>query len=190
MEVIQLKKRTGRDYANTICLIGVIPFLVFLYLLINKIGTFEKFTTDVWGIILTATTVFLMGVVTGRESLQNLINSLFDYNHKIIVLQDELIKKNKLAAVTETVLTLSHEISNPLFIIQGNLELLKDDFEKSGLSPAAKERIEQVKNNCKRIVDVTNDMLNLSRPVSETIHGDIKIISLKSSEQKKEERKL
>ncbi|MBN1405220.1 MAG: hypothetical protein JW946_01735, partial [Candidatus Omnitrophica bacterium] len=115
--------------------------------------------------------------------LSTLLNKLIDFNQQIVKIQAELIEKSRLSAVTETVLALSHEINNPLMIIRGNLELLETGISQSGSIPVEdKDRFIRIKNNFERIMNVTNKMANLSKPVSRVVAGGINMIDLSKSE--------
>ena len=168
MEINELVMKRKRDFNISICLTGIIPFLVFLYLLVNRISTFQIFVGEVGYIMFTTIIIFLLGIAVGRKMLMNML--------------DELIERNKLAAITETALTLSHEINNPLLIVTGNLELLETDFTGTPIPDSAKNRVNIIKSHCERIRVATDKLARLSKPVSEAIHGNARIINLNKSQ--------
>jgi signal transduction histidine kinase len=182
MEIEKLKLKTKRDFNNVICLMSIIPFLAFLYLLVGKIASFAILSGETGYIMLIVAMLILLGIITGKKILWVLIGKLFDFNQQIINMQKELIEKNKLAAISQTVLSLSHEINNPLLIMQGNLTLLENDFAKTNIPIHSRDRLSQIKSHCERIMEVTHKISSLSKPVSISVHGDTKMIDLSSSE--------
>ncbi len=156
-----------RDFNNAVCLMGVIPFLVFVYLLVTKIASFGIFVGEVGYIMFATLAVFLSGIFAGKRLLWTLMQ--------------QIIEKNRLAAITETALSLGHEINNPLLVMQGNLELLETDFAEGGMPDTLKNRVNAIKNHCERIMQATQKLASLSKAVSVTIHDDVKMVDLSSS---------
>ena len=105
MEIKELILKHRRNFNVSICLTGAIPFLVFVYLLVRKISTFQIFVGEIGYIMFSAVLIFLLGIAVGRKMFMALLN--------------ELVEKNRLSAITETTLALSHEINNPLLSIRG-----------------------------------------------------------------------
>lgn len=167
MEIEKLKEKTKRDFNNTVCLMGVIPFLSLVYLLVGKTASFAAIPQEARYVMIIAVVMILSGIITGRKLIWALI--------------EEVLEKNKLAAVSETVLSLGHEINNPLLIMQGNLELLENDFIKNNIAPNLRERLSQAKSRCERIMEVTQKMSSLTRPASVSISGESKMIDLAAS---------
>jgi len=168
MEMKKLILKRRREFDITISLTGVIPSLVFVYLLAVKISSFEIFVGQV-GYIMSATMIlFIMGINVGRKMLWSML--------------EEIIEKHRLAAIVETTLTLSHEINNPLLIINGNLELLENEISENRLPPNLKERLDIIKSHCERIKQAIVKMSNLTKPASQTIFDNTKMIDLGKSE--------
>jgi len=159
-EMISDKKR---DMNISVCLTGVIPLLVVFYLITRKIADFKIFTGEAGYIMFLTVLIFTLGIFVGRRLLLNMIS--------------ELMEKNRLAAVTETVLTLGHEINNPLLAAKGNLELI----ETEQLSDDLKIRLATVKSNIERISRATDKLKNLSRIEPGNIYEDISMIDLEKS---------
>jgi len=121
MEIKQLTYDVRRDFNRLISLVGIIPLLVFIYLLVVKIANIKILAGQVGYIVLATIAVFAMGIIVGRKMLMTVTFKLIDDNQKILSIQQELIEKNRLAAITETVLALGDEVNNPLLVISGNL---------------------------------------------------------------------
>ncbi len=181
MEVKELARNIRNDFNRTISLVGIIPLLVFLYLIVGKFANFNALAGDVGYIVMATIGVFVMGIVVGRKMLMSVIFKLIDDNRKILIMQQELIEKNRLAAITETVLALGDQVNNPLLAISGNLELLELELKHVQLSEKTRNRIETMRNNFQKIRDVTERMSKLSKVESMTIHGDTRAIDLEKS---------
>jgi hypothetical protein len=80
-------------------------------------------------IVLATIVVFVLGIIVGRKMLMSVTLKLIDDNQKILSMQKKLIEKNRLAAITETVLVLGDQVNNPLLVINGNLELLDSELK-------------------------------------------------------------
>lgn len=188
MDIKELEMRSEREFNNTICLIGVIPFLVFVHVLADKFG-FKIFIGETGYVVLVSMTILLLGIITGKKMLWRVIRRLIDFNQQVIGLQKDLVEKKRLAAITETTLTLGHEINNPLAIISGNLEFIENDFAKSNIPGPIQDRFITIKNHCERIREATNKLAHLSKPAMRTVYGDTKIIDLAKSKINLPEKK-
>ncbi|MBN1405112.1 MAG: hypothetical protein JW946_01170, partial [Candidatus Omnitrophica bacterium] len=65
MDIDQLKAMAKREFNNAMCLIGIIPFLVFVYLLVNRASSFEVFVGSTGRILFASVIVLLLGIVLG-----------------------------------------------------------------------------------------------------------------------------
>jgi len=182
MEIKELEVQARRDFNNAVCLMGILPLLMFVYILAVRIASLEIFVGDIGYIVFASIIICLIGMFLGRKMLRSLIRKLIDFNYQVLSMQKELVEKNRLAAITETVLTLGHEINNPMLVIQGNLESLVNEFVESGVPPAVKNRLHEMKNHCERIMLVTQKLSNLSKPVLAPVHSDTSMIDLTKSE--------
>lgn len=167
MTVKELISREKRNFNMAICLIGVIPFLVFVYLFVSKTTSFNVFVGQVGYVMFFTVVVFVLGLAVGRKMLMALIS--------------ELIEKNRLAAITETTLTLGDQISNPLLVIRGNFQLIEEEASKLNLPREIRDRLTTIKGNFERISMVTDKLSSLSKPVTKTIFGGTRIIDLDNS---------
>lgn len=177
-DIIAAKKN---DFFDSVCLMGVIPLLVFVYLLLNKISSYKILSGEIGYILLATIAVFVMGIVVGRRMLMSLIIKLIDDNQRIVSMQQELIEKNRLSAITEMTLSLGHELNNPLLAISGNLEMIEMELPKDKLPEAIRKRFETIKGHCERIRQVSEQISRIAKPVLSTIHGDVKMVDLGKS---------
>jgi len=181
MEVKQLTKNIKNDFNRAVSLVGVIPLLVFIYLVVGKLASFNALVGEVGYIVMATIGVFIMGIVVGRRMLMSVTFKLIDDNQKILSMQQELIEKNRLAAITETVLALGDQVNNPLLAISGNLELLELELKNVELNEKTRNRIKTMLNNFYKIREVTDKMSKLTKAELITIHGDTRMIDLSKS---------
>ena len=188
MDIKELEMRSERDFNNTICLIGVIPFLVFVHVLAGKFG-FKIFIGETGYVVLVSMILLLLGIIMGKKMLWRVIRRLIDFNQQVIGLQKDLLEKKRLAAITEITLTLGHEINNPLAVISGNLEFIENSFAKNNIPSPIQDRFITIKNHCERIREAINKLAHLSKPAMRTVYGDTKIIDLGKSKTDLSEKK-
>jgi len=179
MQVDQVKAQAKKDFNNAICLMAIIPFLTFLYILGGIYASFPSAGGKAVPIISICAILILLGIISGKKIIWNLISNLIDFSEQLVSMQKELGEKNRIVAVSETVLSLSHEINNPLFVMQGNLALLENDLAGLNMPNAFKDRLNQVKSHCERISSAVNKISGLNMPVaSSVVHGDTKMLNL------------
>jgi nitrogen-specific signal transduction histidine kinase len=103
---------------------------------------------------------------------------------RTVALENELIRKERLALVGQMTVALNHEINNPLTAILGTAESLL--FNKS-LSPDLMGRIETIRGNSLRIVDVTRRLREIEEiHLTEYIQGGPMMLDLRAGGSKKE----
>ena len=181
MEIKQLARNIRDDFNRVISLVAVIPLLVFIYLVVGKLANFNALIGEVGYIIMATIGVFIMGIVVGRKMLMSITLKLIDDNSKILSMQQELIEKNRLAAITETVLALGDQVNNPLLVISGNLELLELEIRHLEVGEKVHNRIQTMRGNFQKIREVTDKMSKLTRAELVVIHGDTKMIDINKS---------
>lgn len=181
MEIKQLTKNIKNDFNRAISLVGVIPLLVFIYLVVGKLSNFNALAGEVGYIVMATIGVFIMGIVVGRKMLMSVTLKLIDDNQKILSMQQELIQKNRLAAITETVLALGDQVNNPLLVISGNLELLDLEIKQLEVSEKVHNRLATMRGSFQKIREVTDKMSKLTKAELVTIHGDTRMVDLDKS---------
>lgn len=181
MEVKQLTSNIKTDFNRAITLVGVIPLLVFVYLVVGKLANFNALVGEVGYIVMATIGVFVMGIVVGRKMLMSVTFKLIDDNQRILSMQQELIEKNRLAAITETVLTLGDQVNNPLLVVSGNLELLDLEIRHLEVDEKIRNRIQTMRSNFLKIREVTDKMSKLTKAELVSIHGDTRMIDLDKS---------
>lgn len=110
-----------------------------------------------------ALNAMLTRISADKKKLRSSVSSLEKTNIKLQHAQQEIIRAEKLASVGRLSSGIAHEIGNPIGIVMGYLELLKqDDITEN-------ERVEYIirtENEINRINTVIRQLLDLSRPSS------------------------
>jgi len=181
MEVKQLTHNIKNDFNRFISLTGIIPLLVFVYLLVGKIANFHALVGEVGYIVAATIGIFVMGIIVGKRMLVSVTLKLIDDNQMILSMQRELIEKNRLAAITETVLALGDQVNNPFMSISGNLDLLELEIRHLNIEEKTRNRIQTMRNNFIKIREVTEKMSKLTKSELTAIHGDINMLDLNKS---------
>ena len=96
-----------------------------------------------------------------REKLRSMVTSLEKANFNLKKAQQEIIRAEKLASVGRLSSGIAHEIGNPIGIIIGYLELLK---QKDITDDERAEYIIRTENEVNRINTIIRQLLDLSRP--------------------------
>ena len=76
-------------------------------------------------------------------------------------LRRKLLHAERLGAIGEVVITVRHEINNPLTTVIGNIELLLERYQ--GKDPALTARLETVLNNSLRIAEIVKQLQAIKR---------------------------
>ncbi len=96
-----------------------------------------------------------------RRDLEEANGSLVAANEELRLLQTELVRSERMAAVGQLAAGLSHEIDNPIGVIMGFAELLLEDAPPGDPRREDLTRILDESRRCKRIV---RGLLDFSRP--------------------------
>ncbi len=103
----------------------------------------------------------LRRISADKEKLRSTVNSLESANLELKKAQEEIIRAEKLASVGRLSAGIAHEIGNPIGIVMGYLDLLKQkdtpDSEKA-------EYIQRTEDEIERINTIIRQLLEISRP--------------------------
>ncbi len=91
--------------------------------------------------------------------------------------QEQLIEKERLAAIGEVIVTVNHEINNPLTAIIGIAEILEIAFE-TGRKEKIKEGLKGILQAAKRIKKVTHKLSKISSTTSKEYIGSLSMLKL------------
>jgi signal transduction histidine kinase len=103
----------------------------------------------------------LRRISADKEKLRSTVNSLEVANLELKKAQEEIIRAEKLASVGRLSAGIAHEIGNPIGIVMGYMELLKQED-----TPASEkeEYIQRTENEIERINTIIRQLLEISRP--------------------------
>ena len=105
----------------------------------------------------------LRRISADREKLRSTVNSLERANLELKKAQEDIIRAEKLASVGRLSAGIAHEIGNPIGIVMGYLELLK---QKDIPAAEKKEYIHRTEEEIERINTIIRQLLEISRPSS------------------------
>lgn len=176
-----IKTGAKKNFDNAICLMSIIPFLAFIYVLVGKIASFSILAGEIGYILLLVLFLILLGIFSGKKIIWLLMNKIFDFNHKIIEAEKKLLEQTRLNTISQTVLSLSHEINNPLLVMQGNLAILEEDIASNNVPDSIQNRFKELKTHCERIVEVTDKMSRLTKPAFMRVYGNTNMVDLENS---------
>ncbi|MBL7192218.1 PAS domain S-box protein [bacterium] len=97
-------------------------------------------------------------------------------------LESQLIEVERRAAIAQTVITINHEINNPLAIVMGHLYLVKNRAVEAGLDDIV-EKLEAMDKNCRRIKKIAHKLQNLTKSDTTDYLEGIKMLDIKSGDK-------
>ena len=98
-------------------------------------------------------------------------------------LNSKMLEAERLAAITETAISVNHEINNPLCSILGNTQLIL--LEKENLDPRTIRKLKNIEKQIARIQDIAMRLGKITRPVLKEYVGGRKMLDVEHSEVKK-----
>jgi signal transduction histidine kinase len=99
-------------------------------------------------------------------------NELAEINRRLQSTQQQLIQSEKLASVGQLTAGIVHDVKNPLAVIKGIAEELRDE---PGLDPRVKEQMTVIRDNASRASTIVGDLLKFARQVKpEMKQGDVR----------------
>ena len=105
--------------------------------------------------------IMLKRISADKEKLRSTVLSLEEANVELKKAQKEIIRAEKLASVGRLSAGIAHEIGNPIGIVIGYLELLK----QADITEAEKEEyIQRTEQEIERINTIIRQLLEVSRP--------------------------
>ncbi|MFY9402765.1 MAG: DUF2062 domain-containing protein [Candidatus Omnitrophota bacterium] len=140
-----LKKK--RDFNLSLSMVGVIPFLVFTYLITVRLSTLKILAGQIGCIVFCTLIVFMLGIYVGKRMFRSMV--------------DEIMEKNKQIGIAEAILRVGDKINNPLLAIRGNLGILEDYIIENKLPGKLIDRIKTIKDNIERIRQITDKASSL-----------------------------
>jgi len=133
----------------------------------NFVFKYEKEKNE-FGHLSRALNSMLVRIADDREMLQASLESLEKTNFQLKKARNEIIGAEKLASVGRLSAGIAHEIGNPIGIVLGYLELLK---QKTISADEKKDFINRAENEIARINVIIRQLLDFSRPAVEKIEN-------------------
>lgn len=103
----------------------------------------------------------LKRISADKEKLRSTVFSLEEANLELKKAQREIIRAEKLASVGRLAAGIAHEIGNPIGIVMGYLELLK---QSDIAEDESREYIQRTEQEIERINTIIRQLLEISRP--------------------------
>ena len=94
----------------------------------------------------------------------------------------KLVKSERAAAITETTVTINHEINNPLTAILGNTQLMLMSREK--LPPDVVVKLETIERSAIKIRETTTKLMSIIDPVTTAYASGLEMIDIEKSKKK------
>jgi signal transduction histidine kinase len=113
----------------------------------------------------------LRRISADKEKLRSTVNSLETANLELKKAQEEIIRAEKLASVGRLSAGIAHEIGNPIGIVMGYLELIK---QKDIPDTERNEYIHRTEAEIERINTIIRQLLEISRPSN----AGLKVVSV------------
>ncbi len=153
MVLQELNDNPYRQFKVAFCLTSLIPFLVFFYLLVGRIGTFDVLTGNIGWILGITVFIVVCGFYFGYIIIKKILKRVIFYAIK--AKRSDQLKSVFVASV-------SHELKNPLSIIKMNLfNMLK------GLAGEINNEQRRIVELCRNVTDrmscLVNNLLDLHK---------------------------
>ncbi len=114
-----------------------------------------------------------------REDSAHLVKSF----EKLKTDFEKLVKSERAAAITETAVTINHEVNNPLTAILGNTQLMLMSRDKLPADVVAK--LETIERSAIKIRETTAKLMSIIEPVTGPYASGLEMIDIEKSKKKK-----
>jgi K+-sensing histidine kinase KdpD len=99
-------------------------------------------------------------------------------------LRENLIKSERLKAITQTAVTINHEVNTPLSVVLGYAQLLLS--RKEELPQDTIDKLKKIEQGALRIKEVTHKLSKMVEPVIVKYAGEVKMVDLEGSKTEEE----
>jgi signal transduction histidine kinase len=142
----ELKENPYQRFEVAFALMSIIPFLVFLYLLASRLFTVEVLTGDVGLILFISISLSLCGFLLGYNMIRRSLNKIVYYAVKA---------KHSDQMKSRFVATVSHDLRNPLFVLEANV----DDLNSGSFGQVSDEQ-KNILGICREVVGRMSSLVN------------------------------
>lgn len=151
--VQELKENPYRKFNNAFYLMTIIPFLVFVYLLVSRFFTFKILMGDIGLILGICILIALGGFYLGYAIIRKILNKIILYAAH--AKHSDQLKSSFVASV-------SHELKNPLLTIKISLSNIREGLAGK-LNSEQEKIIELCYGVLERMGRLINDLLDLHK---------------------------
>ena len=149
----ELKENPYRKFNLAFSLMVVMPFLVFLYILVNRLFSFNVLVGNIGAILFLSLFISVCGFFIGFTVLKNILNKVISYAAQA---------KHSDQLKSTFVATVSHELKNPLTSIKTNIYNIFAGFTGS-INEEQKNVLELCNSTVERMTRLVNDLLDLHK---------------------------
>ena len=164
----ELKENPYKKFHLAFSLMVIIPFLVFLYLLVSRLFSFNILTGNVGLVLFLTFFISVCGFFMGYSILKNIFNKIIFY---------AVQAKNSDQLKSIFVATVSHELKNPLASIKINLYNIFSGFIGE-ISKDQKQVIATCQGTIERMNRLVNDLLDLHKIEAGVVDVNRKLCNL------------
>ncbi|MCX5695353.1 MAG: HAMP domain-containing sensor histidine kinase [Candidatus Omnitrophica bacterium] len=149
----ELKENPYRKFNLAFSLMVIMPFLVFLYILVNRLFSFNILIGNIGAILLLSLFISVCGFFIGVTILKNILNKIIAYAAQA---------KHSDQLKSTFVATVSHELKNPLTSIKTNIYNIFAGFTGQ-INAEQKSVLELCNSTVERMTRLVNDLLDLHK---------------------------
>ncbi len=149
----ELKENPYRKFNLAFALMVVMPFLVFLYILVNRLFTFNILVGNIGAILFLSLFISVCGFFIGFTILKDILNKVIAYAAQA---------KHSDQLKSTFVATVSHELKNPLTSIKTNIYNIFAGFTGQ-INDEQKNVLELCNTTVERMTRLVNDLLDLHK---------------------------
>ncbi len=149
----ELKENPYRKFNLAFALMVILPFLVFLYILVNRLFSFEILIGNIGFILFIAFFISICGFLIGVGILRHILK-------KILVYAAQAKHSDQLKSTF--VATVSHELKNPLTSVKTNIYNIFSGF-LGQVNQEQKNTLELCQSTIERMNRLVNDLLDLHK---------------------------
>lgn len=103
-----------------------------------------------------------LGGANAQAAARRLSEDLAESNRRLQQMQAELLRTRTLSKIAEMAGGAGHELNNPLTVISGRAQMLRDAVE----SPDARRKLQQIHDATRKCSEIVSELMEYARPVA------------------------